>query len=75
VFEAVNTTLARWVASDKPGEIERFTRQLADNVAIDGGGQLAYLAPTRVNLQLVMERWPDVRFHATREISLRDAAA
>jgi len=75
VFEAVNTTLARWISSEKAGEIERFTRQLADNVAIDGGGQLAYLAPTRVNLQLVIERWPDVRFHATREISLRDAAA
>jgi len=75
VFEGVNTTLARWISSDKPGEIERFTRQLTDNVAIDGGGQLAYLAPTRVNLQLVMERWPDLRFHATREIGLRDAAA
>jgi len=26
-----------------------------------------YLAPTRVNLQLAQERWPDVRFSATRE--------
>ena len=75
IFEAVNTTLARWISSDKPGEVERFGRQLADNVAVDGGGQIAYLAPTRVNLQLTMERWPDVKFHATREISLRDDAA
>jgi peptide chain release factor 3 len=75
IFEAVNTTLARWVSSDKPGELEKFVRQLADNVAIDGGGQTAYLAPTRVNLQLTMERWPDILFHATREISLRDEGA
>jgi hypothetical protein len=38
-------------------------------------GVYAYLAPTRVNLQLTMERWPDVRFHATREFSLRGEAA
>jgi peptide chain release factor 3 len=75
IFETVNTTLARWISSDKPGEAERFARQLADNVAIDGGGQVAYLAPTRVNLQLTVERWPDVKFHATREISLRDDTA
>ena len=28
---------------------------------------LAYLAPTRVNLNLTQERWPEVRFFATRE--------
>jgi len=27
-----------------------------------------YLAPTRVNLDLTIERWPDVRFLATREL-------
>jgi peptide chain release factor 3 len=28
---------------------------------------LVYLAPTRVNLQLTEERWPDLSFAATRE--------
>ena len=37
------------------------------NLAIDGGGYLTYLAPTRVNLELTIERWPDVRFTETRE--------
>ena len=32
-----------------------------------GESELVYLAPTMVNLQLTQERWPDVRFHATRE--------
>ena len=34
----------------------------------DGDGQLVYLAPTRVNLNLTMERWPEVKFLATREL-------
>ncbi|MEM6937459.1 MAG: hypothetical protein AAF552_13450, partial [Pseudomonadota bacterium] len=33
----------------------------------DGHGDLVYLAPSRVNLQLTEERWPDLRFAATRE--------
>ena len=37
------------------------------NLALDAAGELVYLAPTRVNLQLAQERAPDVRFSATRE--------
>ena len=36
-------------------------------VAVDAAGQLVYLAPSRVNLQLTQERWPDFEFAATRE--------
>ena len=39
----------------------------AMNLAIDGAGELVYIAPTRVNLQLAQERWPQVRFANTRE--------
>lgn len=75
VFEPVQTQSARWVTSDKPGELEKFRRHVPENLALDGADQLAYLAPTRVNLQLTMERWPDIVFHATREISLARPAA
>ncbi len=44
-----------------------FRRKQADNLAIDGGGYLAYLATSRANLTLTVERWPDLRFVATRE--------
>ena len=46
---------------------EEFRRKAQDHLAVDGGGDLAYLAPTRVNLDLTMERWPEVKFFATRE--------
>ena len=38
-----------------------------ERLAIDGGGYLAYLAPSRVNLNLTYERWPEIQFLATRE--------
>ena len=37
------------------------------NLAEDGAGELVYLAPSRVNLQLTEERWPGINFAATRE--------
>ena len=47
--------------------LDEFMRKAAENLAIDGGGHLTYLAPSRVNLSLTEERWPDIRFRATRE--------
>ena len=69
-FEAVSIHTVRWVSSRSAAELERFVRHVGDNVAFDGGGRPAYLAPTRVNLQLTQERWPDIEFQATREVSL-----
>jgi len=66
-FENINVTTARWVSSKDEKKLADFTRQLQNNLALDGAGQLVYLAPTRVNLQLTQERWPDIRFAATRE--------
>jgi peptide chain release factor 3 len=67
IFEPVNVTTARWVSSKDPKKLEEFKRRAADNLALDVTGNLTYLAPSRVNLQLTMERWPEIEFHATRE--------
>ncbi len=67
VFEPVNVATARWVECDDPKKLDEFRRKAHDNLAEDGAGLLTYLAPTRVNLGLTEERWPDVQFHATRE--------
>ncbi len=67
VYEPVNVHTARWVSADKPAKLEEFRNKAMENLALDGGGHLTYLAPTRVNLSLTQERWPDIRFHATRE--------
>ncbi len=66
IFEAVNVVTARWVTGDEK-KLAEFKAKLDMNLATDGHGDLVYLAPSRVNLQLTEERWPDLRFAATRE--------
>jgi peptide chain release factor 3 len=70
VFENVNVHTARWVDCDDARMLADFTRHLQNHLAEDGAGQLVYLAPTRVSLQLTEERWPDIRFSATRETTI-----
>ncbi|MDG6773587.1 peptide chain release factor 3 [Thiomicrorhabdus sp. ZW0627] len=66
IFEPVNVNTARWVIGDK-AEIDKFLAKVRDNVAYDAADQLVYIAPTRVNLSLTEERWPNLQFVATRE--------
>jgi peptide chain release factor 3 len=66
-FENINVVTARWVDAANPAKLEEFTTRAHDNLALDHAGALVYLAPTRVNLQLTLERWPDIRFRTTRE--------
>ena len=67
IYEPVNVATARWVECDDDKKFAEFQRKCADNLAIDGGNHLTYLAPTRVNLSLSEERYPDVVFRSTRE--------
>lgn len=69
LFEQVNVTTARWVRSDNKAKLEEFQRKNELNLARDHANELVYLATSRVNLQLTQERWPDISFVATRELS------
>ncbi|WP_440995482.1 peptide chain release factor 3 [Arhodomonas sp. SL1] len=66
-FEPVNVATARWVECDDPKRLAEFRERNAANLAEDVAGSLTYIAPSRVNLQLTEERWPEIRFRATRE--------
>jgi len=66
-FENVNVVTARWVSCDDEKKFEEFKAKASENLSVDSGGSLAYIAPTRVNLDLTLERWPEIEFHATRE--------
>ncbi len=67
IYETVNVHTARWTGCDDHKTLEAFRNKAEDNLALDGGGHLTYLAPTRVNLALAQERHPDITFRATRE--------
>ncbi len=66
-FEPVNVATARWVECEDEKRLAEFRKKAHDNLALDGDENLTYIAPTRINLDLTMERWPEIRFHATRE--------
>jgi len=66
-FENVGVVTARWIQCDNEKKLAEFREKAASNLAVDAAGELVYIAPTRVNLQLTIERWPDIRFLATRE--------
>ncbi len=67
IYEPVNVYTAHWVECADEKMLDEFRNKQRDNLALDGGGHLSYLAPTRVNLSLTQERWPDIEFRSTRE--------
>ena len=66
-FENVNVNTARWVDCADEKKFNEFKTKARNNLALDHAGDLVYIAPSRVNLQMTQERHPDVRFLATRE--------
>jgi peptide chain release factor 3 len=66
-FEPVNVVTARWVVSRDARKAEELRAKAHDNLALDHSGALVYLAPTRVNLSLALERYPEIEFRETRE--------
>lgn len=66
-FDPVGVYTARWVSCDDKVKFPEFRRKNETNLAKDGADELVYLAPGRANLDLTIERWPEVKFMATRE--------
>jgi peptide chain release factor 3 len=67
LYDSAPVSTARWLTF--PDELTRrnFEREQAASLATDVDGNLVFLATNRYNLQVTMERWPRVGFHATRE--------
>jgi len=68
VYDAISISTVRWITAENPIKLEEFKKRAFENLAEDGGGYLVYLASSRVNLQLTEERWPEIKFNATREL-------
>jgi peptide chain release factor 3 len=67
VFEPVTVYTARWVEGADARRLEEFRARVHEHLALDAHGALVYLAPSRVNLELTLERWPGIAFRETRE--------
>ncbi len=67
IYENVNVATARWVECEEVKKLDEFKRKNEQHLALDGGDNLTYIAPTMVNLNLTQERYPDITFFKTRE--------
>ncbi|MCB5227933.1 peptide chain release factor 3 [Alishewanella sp. 16-MA] len=67
LYESVNVSTARWVYCDDAKTLQEFQNKASNNLALDGGDNLTYIAPTMVNLNLAIERYPKIKFLKTRE--------
>jgi peptide chain release factor 3 len=74
VFDNISVHTARWISAADARKLEEFRERAHDHLAVDHSGALVYLAPSRVNLALTQERWPDIRFAETREHALGEQA-
>jgi peptide chain release factor 3 len=67
-FEPYDCSTARWLRG-KDADLKAIADKYGFNVALDGAEDYVYLAPNRVNLAMAQERYPDIEFLETREIS------
>ena len=67
IYTPVNLSAARWVQADDKALLERFQKELYASLATDSEDNLALLADSAWRLEYIMEQWPDITFHTTRE--------
>nr|MBV6629382.1 peptide chain release factor 3 [Oceanococcus sp. HetDA_MAG_MS8] len=67
-FEGASIHTVRWIDGPER-EMQKLIDKMPERLARDHSGALVYLANSRVNLEMTIERWPDLRFTATREQS------
>ena len=66
-FEPINVHTARWLYAENSKELEKFKDKANNGLAIDHADELVYMASSRVNLQMMEEKWPQIEFRSTRE--------
>lgn len=66
-YDNIQLHCVRWVECHDAKIMAEFKQKYLANLAEDTSGHLTYLVPSSVNLTLTQQRFPDVKFHATRE--------
>jgi len=66
-FESAGLHTARWLEADSPQALKRFTDAHRGALAHDHDEMPVFLARNAWHLDSTQEKWPDIRFLATRE--------
>lgn len=69
IYEPVRFGAARWVDCPDKKKLARFEQANQHVLAYDAEGFLTYLAESEWMLKFFMEKWPDIEFRKTREIT------
>ncbi len=75
IYDAASISTARWLTFEDEATRRNFEREQHAALATDVDGNPVFLATNKYNLQVTMERWPKVGFHATREHGQRSRRA
>ena len=67
IYDPADIYTARWLTFADENTRRNFEKEQYARVAKDVDGNPVYLATNRYNLNIVIEKWPKVTFHATRE--------
>ena len=67
IYDGASVSTARWLVFPDDVTRRNFEREQGAALAADVDGNPVFLATNKYNLQVTMERWPKVGFHATRE--------
>jgi peptide chain release factor 3 len=66
-YESIDLSVARWVTYEDEKILKRFRQKNESSLALDAEGCLTFMTTSEYQLGFVMEEWPDIRFHKTRE--------
>jgi peptide chain release factor 3 len=73
IYDGASISTARWLTYPDENIRRNFEREQASALATDVDDNPVFLATSKYNLQVTMERWPKVGFHSTREHGQRMA--
>ncbi|MCG8566207.1 MAG: peptide chain release factor 3 [Desulfobacterales bacterium] len=66
-YEPIDLSVARWVTCEDEKKLREFKRANESSLATDAEGFLTFMTTSTYQLGFVMEDWPDIEFHTTRE--------
>ena len=67
VYQPVDLSVARWIGSKNSAKLEEFKKKNQSALALDGHGDLVFLAQGQWKLDYTAEQWPQIDFFRTRE--------
>ncbi|MCP3876187.1 MAG: peptide chain release factor 3 [Desulfobacteraceae bacterium] len=66
-YEVIDLSVARWVTCEDEKMLNDFKRKNESSLALDSEGWLTFLTTSEYQLGFMIEEWPQIEFHKTRE--------